>query len=303
LMLFSLVIAALPVGVIGNNFSQVWEEVNEEKKNGRLVRQREQKEIKVSMQRFAPFEVMSSLMVIDVWNERFPGGLAVAWDAAGEGANQMPMRGDFMGQIRVDLELKTAEELAKLGLKEVSREVTRQLRPDYDLVKRSVSGTIIIRWTWVPEATGHDIELKGKLTVTLIQATGLVNLNCSKPHDSYSNPFCEVLVYPYSAEMFGGMVQPCIWRSPFCVNTLNPRWNSSHIFDYMWMAQPPGTDLSRNSRSNLSLSACGDSKPLIVKPSNSSDLAAAGTAAGPQAGALRVLEGPANDPAVLNADA
>merc|ERR1712072_832138 len=106
-MLFSMVIAALPVGVIGNNFSQVWEEVNDYKKNSVAIKQREQKEIKVSMQKFAPFEVMSSLMVIDVWNERFPyglGGVPPTLDLESK-KDEMPMRGDFMGQVRIDLKL------------------------------------------------------------------------------------------------------------------------------------------------------------------------------------------------------
>jgi hypothetical protein len=71
-MMFSLVILALPVGVIGGNFGTVWKEVEGEKKAFVEGKQMEEATIKASFQRFAPHEHMSKLMLIDVWFDRFP---------------------------------------------------------------------------------------------------------------------------------------------------------------------------------------------------------------------------------------
>merc|ERR1719281_463611 len=56
LMLFSMVLMSLPVGVIGSNFSQVWEEMEASNKNERETRQKELGIIKLSMQRHEPYE-------------------------------------------------------------------------------------------------------------------------------------------------------------------------------------------------------------------------------------------------------
>lgn len=250
-MMFSLVIAALPVGVIGGNFSTVWDETEEQKKLDRAEKREESSIIKVSNQRFLAFDTMSKLMVIDVWNERFPPeNLKEAWNE-----RKKPLKGDFMGCARFELNLSSS--------RRISEEKTLELRADYDMVPRKVSGKITVRYDWTPEdppsvdpATDLSHLLSGTLKLTIVSAQNLINLNLGRPN-VFSNPYCIVLCYPKSAwqptanaankssPVCEGFVRPCIWRAPPVINNLNPEWNCDHTFLFSWYAAKGGLDTKK----------------------------------------------------------
>jgi hypothetical protein len=247
-MMFSLVIAALPVGVIGGNFSTVWDECEEDKRKAKAEKREESGTIKVSNQRFLAFETMSKLMVIDVWNERFPEKNREAWKESA-----WPLKGDFMGCARFELKLSPTQR--------ESEEKTLELRADYDMVPRKVSGKITVRYEWTPgdpppsaasqEAPSVEGELllSGILKLTIVSAQNLINLNLGRPHGCLSNPYCMVLCYPKSADksasVCAGLVQPCIWRAPSVNNNLDPKWNWTHTFSYTWNATKGGLDTKK----------------------------------------------------------
>jgi hypothetical protein len=246
-MLFSLVIGALPIGVIGGNFGNVWEEVISKKKTLLEEKRREGDTIKKARARFAPFETMSKLVLIDVWHERFPTMHGRAWAAKGQAVTEeeekarRPLKGDFMGQVRLDLNLPVKSKY--------SAEMTLKMQPDLDTVNRDVTGQIKVKYTWTPEVSadvGENAALKGTLTLTILSAQNLLNLNLGKPHCS-SNPYCMVLYYPDSPE-FNGESAPCprVWRTPVIVNNIAPQWNCSRSFEYGWARSATMTD--RRSR-------------------------------------------------------
>jgi len=275
LMMFSLIIAALPVGVIGSNFSEVWDALENQKKDAREVTLQEMKSIKVAMQRFTPFEVMSKLVVIEVWNERFPSTTDEAWGPEGANFSQvMPNSGDFMGQARFELILPPNES--------VTCEVPLRLQPDDNRVKRIVAGSVLVRYTWTPSKDADsDALLKGKLEVTLVSGKDLIDINCSRP-GMVSNPFCLVICYPTCKSMDGDLLVPKIWRTPVQINTLTPRWECSHDFDFNWGSQDvadfacAGSSGSLKPSGTMQLGADSSTglERVNVKPTDDKDTAA-----------------------------
>jgi hypothetical protein len=240
-MMFSLVIAALPVGVVGSIFGSAWEALEEDKKNQRDMDREQDLIVKTSLQRYAPFESMSRLLTVDIWNTRFPKDVSLAWDAPSE-QTEMPSKGDFMGQARITLDL--------LGDTEATQEITLPLYPDFDTVKRNVTGNITLSLKWTPRVkeniadTMSTVELTGTLAVTLVSADNLINLNNRNP-DSMSNPYCVVICYPKAPDFIGDILQPCVWRAPAAVGTLSPQWKCTHNFDYFWKKPKSAFDTTR----------------------------------------------------------
>merc|ERR1711870_52648 len=237
LMLFSLVMTALPVGVIGGNFASVWEHVHEEKRQKAEDKMKESSTIKTAFQKFFPFEKMSNVMLIDVWHERFPCDQGKAWDPL---ADIRPLKGDFLGQIRLELHLPKDSPC--------SQELTLQLQPDNETVPREVTGQFTMRYDWNPRAI-HERQtddgdsspmgsegrpiLEGTLSVSILSAKNLMNLNLGKLNCK-SNPYCMVLCYPKYPPVCGDLVQPCIWRTPTVISELSPKWNCTHEFHFEW---------------------------------------------------------------------
>jgi hypothetical protein len=238
-MMFSMLIAALPIGVVGGVFSSVWDELEKSKKSLREANRAEDLIVKASLQKFAPFESMSKLLTIDVWNDRFPKHECKGWAVP---IDNNPLKGDFMGTARIHL-----DKVLALGNTPSSKELTVELCPDHEMVKRRVAGAVTLRFQWTPGEEGEvdarfsgretsaseEEKLNGSLVVTVVSAERLINLNC-RCQGSLSNPYCLVLCFPKSPARTGDPVQPRMWRSPTAMGTLQPRWDCSHEFRYDW---------------------------------------------------------------------
>jgi len=230
-MIFSLVILALPVGVIGGTFSQVWDEYKIERQRVAEMREREMVFITSAIQRLDPTR-LSRLMLIEVWNDQL----------GGEGVSGRPAPARFMGEVTVMLDLPFDQPVTK----------TEKLRLEQnnDLVKRSVSGSITVKYEWAPNRkamstenlprlnqTQEDaFELYGDLKLTLVSAERLINLDFAKKNGA-SSPYCMVLCYPISP--VNHELHPSVWRSPTASNNLNPHWDATHSFSFAW-SRPSG---------------------------------------------------------------
>jgi len=136
------------------------------------------------------------LMLIEVWNERFPiKAPAEAW--ATNNGHQLEGRSlpaEFMGWVEHELELGRNPI--------VKKQVVLTLCADPEVVDRRIHGTITIEYTWTPDldalalATGEpETPLVGSLQVKLVGAEHLINLDLHS-HNSASNPYVTVLCYP-----------------------------------------------------------------------------------------------------------
>lgn len=242
-MVFALVILSLPVGVVGGTFSNVWKAFDEEKKSEEEAKRREIAYITSAMQKIDP-TTMSNLLFIEVWNERFPPPQSKGClEQCGLRRQDLyPHPAEFMGQVRLELELPHAMHCAKT--------VEVPLREHYGTVKRNMTGQMKIRYEWTPKEKqpapcptsgldkgGEDEDgknFRGTLKVTLIGAERLINLNCSHVADRYSNPYCRIFCYPTSPADTAKLVQPIIWRTPTINNSLCPEWGCERSFDYEW---------------------------------------------------------------------
>mmetsp|Transcript_94777 Transcript_94777/g.210716 ORF Transcript_94777/g.210716 Transcript_94777/m.210716 type:complete len:755 (-) Transcript_94777:222-2486(-) len=237
-MLFSLVILALPIGVIGENFMFQWEAFEEDKARAQSVREAEMHSITSAIQRIEP-ERMTKMLVVEVWNDRIPSEMQQAWGARHNHCSAMarPLPAEFLGSVDVHLELPPDVP--------VTRQETHHLRPDPHIVERHVSGTITFEYEWTPrqftkfadEAQDPDVDpqlfLLGTLKVTLIRCDNLLNVDLKNTH-SASNPFVTFTCYPRAPRQANELVWPVMWQSPTRQNSLNPKWQGSHNFDFDW---------------------------------------------------------------------
>merc|ERR1719199_418281 len=139
-MVFSLVIAALPVGVIGGNFTQAWFDYDQEKQREAAQTDKDRMFITSAIQRIDPHE-MSRLVYVEVWNERLP-------DEDGRGKSTRPDVAEFLGQVHI---------LANLDpLEPVAQTMTMPLSDGEEggLPHRKLTGNITLQYEWSPLTTG-----------------------------------------------------------------------------------------------------------------------------------------------------
>jgi len=231
LMMFSLVVMALPVGVVGDVFGTQWDSFEEEKKQKELRNQQDNHAVKHSMQRIDP-EVLSKLIIIEVWNDRFPTKSNLS----------KRDRSEHLGYALFELDVGPDS-------KAIEKPVTCVLKLQADprtLDRTMITGSVTLSYEWKPAAATHllgedmvqhgisrFVPFKGTLKVTLISAEKLVNLNM-ETLQSQSNPFCTIMCYPRSPLIAKDVVSPCCWRSKTVQNTLGPTWNIVLKIDFHW---------------------------------------------------------------------
>jgi hypothetical protein len=226
-MVWSLVILALPVGVIGGTFLQVWDDFTKTKKTEAEMLRREMVYVSRAIQRIEPAKV-SRLVLLEVWND----------DGTCELLPNSPE--DFMGEVRVELELPRNAAIK-------GRELRLRLEPNPHVVKREVAGQLLIRYDWDPASCSTDdglgdVEhdsvptqklLHGMLRLQVLGASGLINVDWGR-HGGTSSPYVMAVCYPTSPA-FEDQLQPSVWRTPTAPHTMDPRWGDCfHSFAYLW---------------------------------------------------------------------
>lgn len=292
-MVFGVVIGALPVGIIGGNFSDVWVQYALDKRASIEQTEKDKRFITAAIQRIDPFE-MSRLIYVEVWNERFPE--SERFDRSGRNLSTRPDIAEFIGQAHAVVEMPSDRSTSE------TRILKLQEGAEGKLHRREVSGSITIQYEWTPpeEAfTSGDVDklngqtvpgesprssgyLRGKLKVTVVSADNLTNLTYSNGKRAGSNPYCRVFCYPHSP-CNGRTVCPSAWRMPLDVGTLSPKWNASHVFNFSWVSPKerlslecaPNQDksaLTKVQESGTTGSAGTFAKSLLSKKSGASAL-------------------------------
>lgn len=240
-MVFSLVMLALPVGVVGGNFSQVWAEFELDKQKEQQMIREEQKFVTTAMQNLAP-EKLCRMMMVEIWDDLNLGQ---------DGGNTRPHPFRFMGEASclIDVPMDAT----------VSKTLTMRLVHNPDIVERGVKGKIVVKYVWTPSQgssgqspddgvapgrtkTQEFSDLRGSLEVTIESASGLLNLltpgtTGSEKRKQVSSPYCMVFVYP-QRPADGAVLRPVVWRTPTALRTLNPSWKVTDSFDYDWTPTP-----------------------------------------------------------------
>lgn len=245
-MMYSMVILALPVGVIGGNFTQAWAEYTKRKQRQLQETEKDKQFITMAIQRIDPF-AMSTLMMISIWHERFPCDDQTPAERIRprEGLDIRPDPAEFLGEVCLNLDLPLDHAVEK------TMSAPLQNRPDS---QKRITGTLDFQYEWKPDSIQNPEEplspdslkrsgtafptLKGVLKVTIIGANGLLNLSWTRSKKTFSNPYCQVLCYPVSPEV-GETLRPACWRTHTFVDGLNPRFEASHSFTFRWKAILP----------------------------------------------------------------
>lgn len=233
-MVFSMVILALPVGVMGGTFSQEWEKYELEKKEKAEIVEREMAFITRAIKKLDPKKI-APLILVEVWHSH--PGLRTPSD-------QRPPAATFLGKATFAIKVPPNQS--------VTEEFNLSLEDNPSIVKRRVAGRVRVKYEWDPgleplkrsgtnsklslpafnsEGVAEDFNIQGKLRVTLVSAEKLINLDCN---GAYVNPYCTVLCFPSYSRSKGGP-QYNIWRTPVVRNKLNPQWNARHIFTFNWV--------------------------------------------------------------------
>jgi len=224
-MVWSLVILALPVGVIGGTFLQVWEDFAKNKKKDREELRREMVYVAHAIQRIEPAKV-SRLLLLEVWN-----------DDNCQNASMPASPEDFMGEVKIELDIPPDKEIR-------GREMRLKLHPNLSVVKREISGYINVRYDWIPESSTSVAEaedgehqplqklLHGTLRLEILSARDLIKTDWGR-QGGHSSPYVVALCYPSSPAPEASL-NPIVWRSPTVQSSLNPVWQCEHIFRYLW---------------------------------------------------------------------
>lgn len=238
-MVWSLVILALPVGVLGATFTQVWDGFAKNRKIEAAVLRREMVSVAHAIQRIEPVKA-SRILLLQVWND---DGQTEAMPACPE---------DFMGEVKIELDLPPDTEIR-------GREMRLKLNTNHSIVVREIFGTLVVRYDWVPAGPGTAVErieeaedgepapqsrhTVGTLRLEIIAASDLINVDWGR-HFGRSSPCVMALCYPASPAQEGHLL-PVVWRSPTAQHTLDPVWQCAHTFQYQWYV-PLDTPENRN---------------------------------------------------------
>jgi hypothetical protein len=212
-MAWSLCVLALPIGVIGNNFSQVWIEYDKEREKEKWDRIKEEMLLKRSIAWGDPLHY-SRRILLEVWHD-----LGLPDD--GQGSQQT----EFMGEVDFTMDLPAKDPR--------SEKITCHLTPNYEKANRRVRGTITFEYRWRPaEKYNEDALLVGTLEVLVLQGSDLISIDwkdtCS------SDPYCKIWAYPKSPEKTDGNVEPVCYRTDTVWDTSNPRWDFSASLEVNW---------------------------------------------------------------------
>jgi len=262
-MAWSLCVLALPIGVIGNNFSTVWKEYDEEKKRERWNEIKEQMMLKRSIAWGDPLHY-SRRILLEVWHDpNYDAEEAEKREGKDAGEDFKKRRKEE--QDGLDQDYNDDEELVKRGKDDdqaefmgevdftiemppthpVTRMYTLPLTPNLEKARRRVRGTITFEYCWTPQPDsyakiGSDeecAECHGELKVTVLAGNDLIAIdwkgNCS------SDPYCVVVAYPQSPPM-DGRVEPQWQKSETECDTSDPKFGPWTVVDGKWAKSHKG---------------------------------------------------------------
>lgn len=219
-MVWSLCVLALPIGVIGGNFSQVWDEYDNMKEKEEQMRLREETMLKRSIAWGDPL-YYSRKLLLELWHD---SGLL-----SGEYAESI--QSEFLGEVDYTMDLPKGEP--------VRRRCKEPLTANNEKARRKVCGTLTFEYNWQPLThTSPDMLMLGRLEVTVVKAENLLNIDWKG--GGVSDPYCIVNAFPNSPNEEDGLIVPTKERTKTVYDSTAPVWDETVCFDVCWTQE--GTD-------------------------------------------------------------
>lgn len=222
-MAWSLCVLALPIGVIGNNFSQVWEEYDREVRVQAYNHQREQMMLNKSKAWGDPLHY-SKRMILEVWHD--PGLLGASKTdhdsySSQETDETYVDQAEFMGEADFQLDLPTEEPIEKRK--------TVALRGNPEKARRRVRGFVSFEYKWTP-GKSSDALIAGKLEVKIVSGHDLISIDWKG--SCASDPYVKVIAHPQL--LSDGHLVPVVRKSEAQWDTSDPKWDFPCEFDVNW---------------------------------------------------------------------
>jgi len=212
-MVWSLCALALPIGVIGGNFTQVWEEYDSMKKNEELRRYNEDMMLKRSSAWGDPLHY-SKRLLLELWHD---SGLQ-------QSGQHCEWQSEFMGEVDFTLRLEQDQP--------ERRRCRLPLTQNLEKAKRKVSGHLTFEYHWEPQAkAGPETLLLGCLEVNVVKAECILNIDWKGT--GISDPYCRVIAYPNSPNQ-DGTISSESHRTRTIFDTTTPKWDETVSFDFCW---------------------------------------------------------------------
>jgi len=259
---------AMPVGVISSNFSRVWDAAEKEKKNSKdhhlTIAESEARTIAIG---FDHTGYSRAMVKIEVWDDdgygAEPGFLGEAtidiarmrWqpDVTCGASLKLRLETNIMqsksrqpkslsGSIHVNLLYEPADvskAQADISPKERLQKFGQlQTHKNAQVDKKNSPFTEVIEEFWKRPDTP---ELNGTLTIHVVSAKGLTNLNAKLR--GISDPFCRVTLFP-SLERGSKFVR---WQTAVKYNCLSPVWDEVKSVDIDWASTKPAKSMRMNT--------------------------------------------------------
>jgi len=219
-MVWSVCVLALPIGVIGGNFIQVWKEYDLEKHKNLQNKQREDMMLKKSGCWGDPLHYSKSLL-IEIWHD---SGIM----------SKEAVQAEFLGEVDCMLTLPPKARF--------SEQRTLKVTPNFDKARRQVRGQLTFEYSWEPtllKDSDDEALMSGTLQVRIIKGVGLQSIGWKgkgKNAIASSDPFCIIVAHPHSPKE-DGTLEEAIQRTRMLENTTNPFWDETVNFDFLWSGQ------------------------------------------------------------------
>jgi hypothetical protein len=186
-MVWSLVVLALPIGVIGSNFSDVWREYDREKSEEEDNRIQELNMLKKSVAWGDPL-YFSRRVLIEIWQDI---GSVVGTKLAPHESES-----EFLGEADCELEIDPVKKVCN------KREKVALVQ-NFDKGRRQVKGFLSFEYTWIPQqrkAKTPDTLLDGQLTLTKLAAEDLISIDWmgGSQDPQMTVQYCKVIAHPTS---------------------------------------------------------------------------------------------------------
>eukprot|EP00931_Biecheleriopsis_adriatica_P065309 TRINITY_DN3987_c5_g1_i1.p1 TRINITY_DN3987_c5_g1~~TRINITY_DN3987_c5_g1_i1.p1 ORF type:complete len:797 (+),score=130.41 TRINITY_DN3987_c5_g1_i1:104-2494(+) len=249
-MVWSLVVVALPVGVIGHNFQTVWLQYDAEKQRELELKDGASKMAKLTLGSIDPLSY-SRMLHIEVYHD---AGIGFGH------ANDM-----FIGEAEMELSLDASEASV------TSHQLWLPLVENRKKTNRKVSGELNLAYKWIP--TEHTIPgtvLKGELIITVISARRLASVDWK--HSGRSDPYVTLTVYPDSPSATDGTIKAQVERTRTVFDEVEPMWNEIKSFDFHWHQDGVSAkrELERKNAAAVAAKLAGMINPatVVVPPRN-----------------------------------
>ncbi|CAE8707280.1 unnamed protein product [Polarella glacialis] len=257
-MVWSLIIIALGVGMVGGSFVQVWNQHATEQKLEAQTLRRELADVSASIHRVEP-EKVAKLMMVEIWHD--DGNCDRPQHAAAD---------NYLGEACFSLPILADEKV------EWEKTLPLVADPRKLAIERKITGCVTVSFSWQPLAPapvstdlmqcmaradsrmeqadvsrmGRREILAGTLWFKVVSASKLGRVDWSK-YGGSSSPYARVFCYPNSPPLMDAKLEPISWHTSTINDCIAPLWDEEQEVSFSWYSVPNAMQAARKARARV----------------------------------------------------